>query len=391
MSELPDEWHRVQLGAVCRPRQWPTIGQSELTEYGYPVFGANGYIGQYPEANHPEDTIIVTCRGATCGEISWVPGPSYITGNAMCLDEIRDSEIDERYLFHYLKWRGAFDFISGSAQPQIIRRDLEKLPVDQPPLKEQQCIAVVLDVWMEAIDIAEELSRLKIDRFAGAAQTLLANALAPTTPSGWRRQKLGQLFIERNERSAEEELLSITAGRGVIPRDEVDRKDTSAADKSRYKCIRIGDIGYNTMRMWQGVSALSRLDGIVSPAYTIAIPKEGVNAEFIAHLFKLPEMIHRFWRYSQGLVDDTLSLKFPNFSQIQIAVPSTGEQLRIAAVLSGFQDEVAAQEQMTDLLRRQKRGLMQKLLTGEWRVPESIDRLMPGGEVEAALAREGGG
>lgn len=47
-----------------------------------------------------------------------------------------------------------------------------------------------------------------------------------------------------------------------------------------------------------------------------------------------------------------------------------------------------AQRDEAALLRRQKRGLMQKLLTGEWPVPESIDRLMPGGDAAAALARE---
>ena len=83
------EWKSVFLGDISKPQQWKTISSSELTEIGYPVFGANGYIGFYPKYNHINETIAVTCRGATCGEVTLVKAKSYITGNAMSIDEIR--------------------------------------------------------------------------------------------------------------------------------------------------------------------------------------------------------------------------------------------------------------------------------------------------------------
>jgi type I restriction enzyme S subunit len=88
-----------------------------------------------------------------------------------------------------------------------------------------------------------------------------------------------------------------------------------------------------------------------------------ITGEFAEVLFKLPRMIHEFRRYSQGLVDDTLSLKFPQFAAIKIFIPKVDRQECIATTLRHFQNEIGAFE-------RQKRGLMQKLLTGEWRVPE---------------------
>ena len=75
-----------------------------------------------------------------------------------------------------------------------------------------------------------------------------------------------------------------------------------------------------------------------------------------------------FWRYSQGLVSDTLNLKFNNFSQIKVLVPSIEEQQAISKVLSAADYEINQLDKKLEALEKQKRGLMQKLLTGEIRV-----------------------
>jgi type I restriction enzyme S subunit len=126
------------------------------------------------------------------------------------------------------------------------------------------------------------------------------------------------------------------------------------------------------MRMWQGVSALSTMEGIVSPAYTICIPGDKLYPQFVAYLFKMPFMIHRFYRYSQGLTSDTWNLKFPHFSEVKIPLPSLEEQKRIAEILSSAQHEIDLLKQLSEKYKTQKRGLMQKMLTGEWRVKEEI-------------------
>ncbi len=79
-------------------------------------------------------------------------------------------------------------------------------------------------------------------------------------------------------------------------------------------------------------------------------------------------MIHAFHRNSQGLVDDTLSLKYHNFARIHVTIPAVPEQKRIAAVLAACDVEIKLLEKQLEALKEQKRGLMQKLLTGEIRV-----------------------
>lgn len=135
------EWSTAILADVCRPQQWQTISSSELTDHGYPVYGANGYIGRYPNFNHEFETVAVTCRGSTCGEVLLIPPKSYITGNSMCLDEIDPAKYSHHFIFHLLKHRGLRDVISGSAQPQIVGQAIRKLKFSIPRLPEQQRIA----------------------------------------------------------------------------------------------------------------------------------------------------------------------------------------------------------------------------------------------------------
>lgn len=142
---------------------------------------------------------------------------------------------------------------------------------------------------------------------------------------------MGDCFEERQERSADGELISVTINEGVKRFEELGRHDNSSEDKSHYKCVKIGDIAYNSMRMWQGASGYSPYNGIVSPAYTVLIPTTNIDSIFFSYAFKRNQLIHIFQITSQGITSDTWNLKYPAFSQIKIKVPASGEQARIGS------------------------------------------------------------
>ncbi|PDM39735.1 restriction endonuclease subunit S [Geobacillus sp. LYN3] len=130
-----------RLSDICSPKQWKTISMNQLTDEGYPVYGANGIIGYYSEYTHTEETILITCRGATCGEINICQPYSYVTGNAMALDSLDKEKVDLKYLYYYLKYRGFKDVISGSAQPQITRNNISKIKIYLPDKNRQMLIS----------------------------------------------------------------------------------------------------------------------------------------------------------------------------------------------------------------------------------------------------------
>lgn len=240
-----------------------------------------------------------------------------------------------------------------------------------PSRKERAQIATILTTQDKVIELKEKLLAEKQRQKKYFMQVLLTGKKRlPGFCGEWKKEPLGKLFSERRETNCSElELLAITGTQGVIPRSQLDLKDNSSEDKSKYLKICIGDIGYNTMRMWQGVSAYSNYEGIVSPAYTILKPSPTINAKYFSYLFKLPEIVFLFYRFSQGLVDDTRNLKYENFKKIKIRYPEDRkEQDNITEILSTADREIDLLQQELEQEKQKKKALMQLLLTGIVRV-----------------------
>lgn len=394
-GSLPPVWNcrqvseitkRVTVGIVINPSRW-------YAQTGVPAFrsqnvreGAvndNGWVYLTEEGNalHSksitrEGDVLVVRSGAP-GTACVVPG-SFAGYNCIDLVIVRPDNdlVLSEFLCEFINSdvgkRQVAEMQGGLALQHFNVSECAKLWCPVPPKAEQRRIVAVLSAWDRGIGAMERLVALKTRRKRALMQQLLTGKRRfPEFSEPWKTYRLGDVFKERNEADRPElRLLSITADRGVIDRTEIERKDTSNVDKSRYKRLAPGDIGYNTMRMWQGVSALSTLEGIVSPAYTVVLPGPKVCAEYVAYFFKFTPMVHLFYRYSQGLVDDTRNLKFKHFAEIKVQLPEVEEQQRIAAVLRTCDDEIDLLTSQLDALRQQKKGLMQKLLTGEVRVKE---------------------
>ena len=240
-----------------------------------------------------------------------------------------------------------------------------------PPIAEQQKIAAILTTQDKVIELKEKrLAEKQRQKKYLMQQLLTGKKRLPGFNGAWKTDCLGKLFFERKETNCENiEMLAITGTQGIIPRKELDLKDNSSEDKSKYLRVCVGDIGYNTMRMWQGVSAYSNYEGIVSPAYTILKPSSSINAKYFAYLFKMSEIVFLFYRFSQGLVDDTRNLKYENFKKIKVCYPpDMKEQTAIAEVLSAADREIELLQQDIEQEKQKKKALMQLLLTGIVRV-----------------------
>lgn len=157
---------QVKLTDICKPKQWKTIPTNDLLKNGFPVYGANGVIGYYKEYNHKDSVVTITCRGATCGTVNITEPKSYITGNAMCLDNLRQ-DIMQKYLYYYLSNYDFTNVISGSAQPQITRQGLEKVVISIGTKEEQTTIVALLDKVNSIID-ARQQQLAKLDELVKA-------------------------------------------------------------------------------------------------------------------------------------------------------------------------------------------------------------------------------
>lgn len=137
-------WPLIPLGQISRPRQWPTPSSTEFGATGFPVYGANGRIGFLDRFTHEQPTVVIGCRGS-CGSIHVTEPRSYVTGNAMALDDLDGDRIDVQFLAQFLAHRKFADVTTGTSQPQITGQNIITVRVPVPPLHEQRRIAAILN------------------------------------------------------------------------------------------------------------------------------------------------------------------------------------------------------------------------------------------------------
>ena len=169
------------------------------------------------------------------------------------------------------------------------------------------------------------------------------------------------IFRERIERGHEnEELLSVTIGRGVIQQSELDKKDSSTLDKSKYLLVYPNDLVYS-MRFRQGASGYSIYKGIVSPACTVLKAKKDVeiNPRFFCYMFRTGFYKNYVDRYAYGIADGQIPLRYVDFKRMYSIVPPLETQNNIVAYLDRktqqIQEFIAKKERLIELLEEQKK------------------------------------
>lgn len=178
----------------------------------------------------------------------------------------------------------------------------------------------------------------------------------------WEQRKLGECFKERLENMPDGELLSVTINNGIKRFADLGRHDNSNDNKSKYKKVCVGDIAYNSMRMWQGASGFSPYEGIVSPAYTVLIPSDKIDSKCMSYYFKLPKMTHTFQINSQGITSDNWNLKYPALSEITIFVSNDIENQKKIALLFGKLDHlITLHQRKLDKLLNIKKSMLDKM------------------------------
>ena len=173
---------------------------------------------------------------------------------------------------------------------------------------------------------------------------------------------MGELFEERDVRSATEEILSVSVANGIYPASESDRETNPGASIANYKVVRMGDVVYNSMRMWQGAVGASRYNGIVSPAYVVAKPREELDSMCFGYLLRQPGMLYKYLCDSQGNSKDTQTLKYERFAKIEAEIPSSIEEQRaISSCLTQLDSLITLHQRKLELLRNIKKAMLDKM------------------------------
>ena len=262
------------------------------------------------------------------------------------------------------------DIANGSRKAKRIHPDtFLSMEITSPTLQEQEKIAEFIICLDKRIEKQRKLVEHLKSYKRGVSTALFTRKLRLSEPRSsyaaeWSKKYLGNIFSERAEKATgNERLLAVTINSGVQDRTDLDLKDNSSDDKRNYRVVRVGDLAYNTMRMWQGACGVSEFDGIVSPAYTVLYVADSSEnfAPFWGYYFKEISMLHTFQRNSQGLTSDTWNLKYEKFAHISVYAPSFQEQVQIAEFLDHISDKITTNENLLNALVKYKRGLLSLL------------------------------
>lgn len=277
---------------------------------------------------------------------------------------------------HYLQVLATKGVSQANINPTTLK---EYFVVPLPPMAEQRKIAEILSTWDEAIQLVEALIAALKERKKGLMQRLLTGEVRfPGFDGEWEEVRLGDAFsrITRTVDDDAENVLSITAGLGFVDQSEKFGRVIAGRNLKKYINLRRGEFAYNkgnsTLYPQGCIYRLEEYEqGAVPNVYYCFAPSTPrIVSDFYRHYFesgalngKLRPLINSGVRN-----DGLLNLSADAFFTVEVIVPSPDEQHKIASFFDMVTDEIRIQQVYLNHLREQKKGLMQRLLTGEVRV-----------------------
>ena len=368
----PTNWEKHKLHDLCTIN----YGQSPnriLDQDGiYPVVGTSGTTRKGNDYFIDGETVIIGRKGSIAkpyyyNEKIWVIDTAFFTSD--------HKNLDCRWLFYYLDNSKLARLNESTGVPSLSRATLYNIELWCPPILEQQKISQILSTWDRAIERVQRLIEAKQRQKNQLVSRLLSGQKRfPGFHDEWKQVKLGAFLHPKFRKvvkpaGAYLRLGIRSHGKGTFT-SVVDDPETIAL--THLFQARKDDLIVNITFAWEGAIALVGPDGdgaLVShrfPTYVFDTSK--MLPEYFKHLMITDRFFYELDLISPGGAGRNRVMNKGDFLKITVAVPDIEEQKKIAGVLGGMDEQIALLKKYLEKLKKQKKGLMQKLLTGEIRV-----------------------
>ena len=356
-------WEQRKLGEVVTVnsgRDYKHLNSGDI-----PVYGTGGYMLSVDQAlSNTKDGIGIGRKGTI--DSPYILRAPFWTVDTLFYAIPNANNLNFLYsIFQRINWKKMDE---STGVPSLSKENINKAKIKIPGILEQQKIGN----FFKQLDSLITLQQRKLEQFQTLKKTMLSKLFLKNDEKhpeirfknftdAWEQRRISECFDERINRSKNGELISVTINEGIKKARDLDRKDNSSRNKSNYKVVEVGDIAYNSMRMWQGASGYSPYKGIVSPAYTVLAPKKGIDSKFFASYFKRSDIIWIFRINSQGLTSDTWNLKYPALSKISVRVPSYEEQQKISTFFEKLDSLITLHQRKLEELEMMKKTLLRQM------------------------------
>ena len=380
---IPEEWEVRKLGEICTNFKSGQSITSPRISYSdkYPVYGGNGLRGYTHSFTHSGDHILIGRQGALCGNINFVSGENFISEHAIAVKT--DLNNDIRFWALKLDYLNLNRLSESSAQPGLSVEKLIKLKVSIPPLLEQKKIAEILLVWDVAIEKQTLLiEKLELRKRALMQQLLTGKKRLSGFEGEWKKFRLdniGKTFNGLTGKSKDD----FGSGKPYLSYVNIFNNtvvDTSVLeyvkvnDNETQNKVQFGDVFFTVSSETQHeVGMSSVLLDTVEDTYLNSFcfgfrlyDFDIVSPYFIGYYLRGGEFRKKILKLSQGATRYNLSKNC--IVKLQVKFPSLPEQTAIAEILSTADQGIHVAKEKLEQLKKQKKGLMQVLLTGKKRV-----------------------
>lgn len=400
-NNIPQGYKATALGII--PQEWKTIrlkdcfsisaggdvqkdcfSEAPSLQYKYPIYSNSlfnhGLYGFTSHPRHKANSITITGRGAL-GHAEY----REIDFDAIVRLLVLAPKIplNGQYITEYINFRKPF-FYESTGVPQLTAPQIANIQVLFPPLGEQRKIAEVLGVWDEAIEKqARLIEKLALRKRALMQRLLSAKLRLPGFSEPWEKVKLGDIgdtyngLSGKNKDDFEYGNAQFIPYINVFSNERIDTNNLGCVQiepNEQQNTVKYGDIFFTVSsetpdEVGMASVLLEHLDNTYLNSFCFGYRLNDfstLNPFFAAYLFRTEHFRNYMSVLAQGSTRFNISKK--EVMKLKIDLPTIEEQTAIAEVLTAADREIELAKEKLDRLRRQKRGLMQQLLTGKKRV-----------------------
>ncbi len=396
---LPNGWKKVKLGDVAKvtsggtplrtqTEYWngdiPWVKTAQIQNRHISKDQVDEYITELGVKESsakivPKGTLLMAMygQGKTRGQVAILDIDATIN-QACAAFNLKENEVSTQYLFQYFlfNYDNIRNLSNDGGQKNLSAEIIKKIPLDLPPLEEQKKIAATLSVWDSAIEKMEKLIEVKLHDFNLLMEKLIVKQSIKNKVKTYSIKELFDV-VNRKNKTGNTNVLTSSAQYGLVNQQEYYKKNIASSDISGYYLLEKGDFAYNrSSSAGYPYGVIKRLEkyesGVLSTLYLCMTLKDEYKSfsDYFVFLFESGylnnqlALICREGARNHGL----LNVSKEDFFNMKVQLPSEKEQQNIVCILQNHSCELSLLKQQLENYKKQKQGLMQKLLTGQWRV-----------------------
>lgn len=385
--KLPENWCWVYAPHIFDIEYGKGLPTKQLSDTGYPVFGANGQIGFYSEYMYKEPQALMSCRGAYSGTMNKSLPYSYVTSNSLIISSPRGLMGTDciYYLFSALN---VSELISGTAQPQVTVQAFDGFPIPLSPLAEQQRIVDRIESLFAKLDEAKEKAQAVVDSFETRKAAILHKAFTGELTAKWREENgvsskewttcsLSKCCKIGSGGTPSRKSSKYYAGNipwiktGEIEWNEVvdseEKISQEAIDNSSAKLYNPGAVlvAMYGMGVTRGRASILGVKAATNQAVCVLQPQEHLNNRYLFYFF----MCNYWSMREQAVGGNQLNLSATIIGKQNIDIPPVSEQLEIVRILDNLNAKERSTKEIAETVIEQidtlKKAILARAFRGE--------------------------